>query len=93
MTYSQEGGIGKHASPPCTTITKNIAILQNKCHPELSENQAVWKSDNQGFKEATFIQMGRRGGVVEMGGEAVRAAAKWVVPHSHVVDKNQKGDF
>ena len=37
--------------------------------------------------------MGRRGGVVEMGGEAVRATAKWVVPHSHVVDKNWEGYF
>ena len=58
-------------------------ILQNKCHLELSENQAVWKPDNQGFEEATFIQMGRRGGVADMGrdgrggvaGRAVAAAA------------------
>ena len=26
----------------------------------------MWKSDNQGFREATFIQTGRRGGVTEM---------------------------
>ena len=25
----------------------------------------MWKSDNQGFKEDTFIQTGRRGGVAE----------------------------
>ena len=34
----QDGGIGKHASPPCTTIAKNTATLQNTCHPELAEN-------------------------------------------------------
>ena len=48
--------------------------------------------------------MGRRGGDVEMGGEAWRweerhedalwhggeAAPEWAVPHSHVVDKNQE---
>ena len=30
--------------------------------PELPESQTVWKSDNQGIKEETFIQTGRRGG-------------------------------
>ena len=25
------------------------------------ESQTVWKSENQGIKEETFIQMGRRG--------------------------------
>ena len=28
----------------------------------MPENQTVWKSDNQGVKEETFIQTGRRGG-------------------------------
>ena len=40
--------------------------LQNNHHPEWSENQAEWKSDNQGIKEVTFIQTDRRGGGVEM---------------------------
>ena len=39
--------------------------LQNNYHPESSENQAVWKSDNQGIKEVTFIQTCRRGGDME----------------------------
>ena len=30
------------------------------------ENQAVWKSNNQGFKEATVIQMGKKNGDVEI---------------------------
>ena len=38
-------------------ITTNLKTKQ----PELPENLAVWKSNNQGFKEETFIQMGRRG--------------------------------
>ena len=36
----------------------------------MSENRAAWKSDNQGFKEDTFIQTGRRRRVAEMGREA-----------------------
>ena len=56
QTSGQGGGIGKHTSPLHTTIAKNIATVQNKYHPELSENQAVWTSNNQGSKEITFIQ-------------------------------------
>ena len=35
--------------------------FKNKNQPELPENRAVWKSNNQGVKEETFIQTGRRG--------------------------------
>ena len=63
----ENGGVGKHASPLCTTIAKNIAILQKKYYTELSENQAVWKSKNQGFKEAVFIQTSRRGSETQRG--------------------------
>ena len=28
----------------------------------MPENQTLWKSNNQGVKEETFIQTGRRGG-------------------------------
>ena len=34
------------------------------------KNLTVWKSNNQGYKEATFIQRGRKGGVAETGREA-----------------------
>ena len=51
----QDGGVHKHGSPSCTSTAKITTTLQNKYHPELSENQAVWKSDNQGIKEVTFI--------------------------------------
>ena len=59
------GGVGKHGLPPCTTTAKIKTKLQNSSHPESSENQAVWKFRNQGIKEVTFIQMGRRGGDAE----------------------------
>ena len=36
--------------------------FENKKQAELTENRIVWKSDNQGDKEETFIQTGRRGG-------------------------------
>ena len=42
---------------------------QKKYHPGQSENQPVSKFNNQGFKEAAFIQRGRRGGDVEKGGD------------------------
>ena len=35
--------------------------FKNKKQPELTQNQTVWKSDNQGDKDETFIQTGRRG--------------------------------
>ena len=34
--------------------------FKNKNQPELTENRTVWKSDNQGIKEETFIQTGTR---------------------------------
>ena len=52
--------------------SKNYTRLQNNYHPESSANQAVWKSDNQGIEEVTFIQTGKRGRDVEMPGKALR---------------------
>ena len=54
-------------------------------------------SNNQGFREATFIQMGRSGrearrvewqgdAVWHGGGVAAAMAAEWTAPHSCVVD-------
>ena len=40
---------------------KDSKKFKNKKQPELTENLTVWKSDNQGVKEETFIQTGRRG--------------------------------
>ena len=36
--------------------------FKNKKQPELAENQTTRKSNNQGDKEKTFIETGRRGG-------------------------------
>ena len=55
MTSGQDGGIGKRGSPPHTTTAKITTKLQNNYHPELSENRAIWKSDNQGITQVTFI--------------------------------------
>ena len=55
-TSGQDGDVGKHASPPHTTTARITTRLKNKYHPELSENQAVWKFNNNGFREATFLQ-------------------------------------
>ena len=49
--------------------------FKNKKPPELTENRIVWKSDNQGDKEETIIQTGRRGGDGLPGGEDSQARA------------------
>ena len=64
-TSGHDAGIGEWTLPPCTTTAKITTRLQNKYHPDSSENQAIWKSDNQGFKEATFTQTCRMGGDTE----------------------------
>ena len=52
--------------------------FKNKKQPELTENQTVWKSDNQGDKEETFIQTGRRDGDGQQGGEDSQQGGKVV---------------
>ena len=47
--------------------------FKNKKQPELTENRTVWKSDNQGDKEETFIQIGRRGGNGQWGQRGLMA--------------------
>ena len=51
--------------------------FKNKKQPELTENQTVWKSDNHGVKEDTFIQAVRRGGDMQLGGEDSRQDGGW----------------
>ena len=51
--------------------------FKNKKQPELTENRTVWKSDNQGDKEETFIQTGRRGGDGQLGREDSWQGGGW----------------
>ena len=78
-TASQDGGVGKHGLPTPTTTAKITTKLQNNYHPQSSENQAVWKSNNKGIKEVTFIQTRTRDADTEQ-----------TVPHLCAVDKNWK---
>ena len=50
---------------------------KNKKQPELTENRTVWKSDNQGDKEETFIQTGRRVETGSWGGEDLHQGGGW----------------
>ena len=77
-----DGGVGTPASPPHTTVAEDTTRLQNRQHPEPSESPAVRKSDNQGFKEATLIRPGRRGGDTDR-----------AVPNPGVVDKSPEGNL
>ena len=47
--------------PPQTTKRRTTKNLKQK-KAKLPENQNVWKSNNQGVKEETSIQTGKRGG-------------------------------
>ena len=44
---------------------------------QLTENQTVWKSDNQRDKEETFIQTGKRGRDRQLGGEDSQQGGSW----------------
>ena len=52
--------------------------------PELSENRTVWKSNNQGVKEETFIQTGRRGGDGQLGREDMWQSSRWRTRQSYI---------
>ena len=52
--------------------------FKNKKQPELTENRTVWKSENQGDKEETFIHTGRRGGDGQLGRRGL-TARQWLV--------------
>ena len=64
--------------------SKNTTRLQNKYYPDLSENRAVWKSDNQGFKEATVMQMGGVGGDAELQSSIERHRVRNRQSHIHM---------
>ena len=88
---SQDGSAGKDGwppgSPPCTITAKITIELQNNYHPEPLENRAQWKSDNQGIKEITSIQMGRRSREVDTWNERCPCF------YPHVVGKNWEGNL
>ena len=77
----QDGGIGRHIVPPHTTKRRTTTNLKTK-NPELPENQTVWKSDNQGVKEETFIQTSRRGRDGQPGQRGL--TARWQLPDQAV---------
>ena len=54
--------------------------FKNKKQPELTENQTVWKSDNKGDKEETFIQTTRSGGDGQPGREDLWQGDGWQTP-------------
>ena len=68
--------------------------FKNKNQPHLPENRTLWKSDNQGVKEETFMQTGMRGRDRQLGGThghmarwQTRQARLWLADqqsHKHV---------
>ena len=94
MTSGQDGGISKYTLPSCTTKKKDNDKFKNKKQPELTENQTVWKPNNQVVKEETFIHTGRRGRDGQLadknhdkgmaGGLGWAAVAEQVVLYLHV---------
>ena len=83
LTFSQDGGVGRHIVPPHTTKRSTTTNLKTKNNQKLPENQTVWKSNNQGVKEETFIQTGRRRGDGQLGGDdSGKAAADGLGGHT-----------
>ena len=69
--------------PPRMTKRRTTTNLKKT---ELTENQTLWKSTNQGVKEETFIQTDSRCGDVLLGGKNSQQGggwrlADWAVPH------------
>ena len=61
LTSSQDGDVGRYTASSHNQEKDNNKF-KNKKQPKLPENRTVWKSDNQGVREETFIQTDRRGG-------------------------------
>ena len=83
-TFGQDGGVGRH-TVSSHNQNKDNNKFKNKKQPELTETQTIWKSDNQGVKEETFIQTGRRGRGRQAGWRGLitrQRLADWVAPHS-----------
>ena len=76
--FWSDGGAGKQSSPACTTTAKVTTILQNNYRPESLENQTVWKSNNQGIKEVTFIQKSKKGRDAETWNGQSHAYMWWI---------------
>ena len=81
MSGQDEGvGVGRHTVPPCTIKRGTATNLKTKNSQNCQKILTVWKSDNQGVKEETFIQTGRRGRD-ELPGRARQWLEDQVVPH------------
>ena len=65
--------------------------FKNKKQPELTKNQTVWKSDNQGDKEETFIQTGKRGRDRQPGWRGLAARRRLANPASWWIVEPGKG--
>ena len=77
---------------PCTTIAKITTGLQNKYHPDSSENKLSGSPTTRDIKKLHPSRWvgeveAQRGVETEWHGEAL----EWVVPHSHVVGKHWEG--
>ena len=79
--------------PPCTTKRRKTTNLKTKNNQNCQKIK-LWKSDNQGVKEETFIQTGRKGGDGQTGWSRLATRqwlvdqvrwwlTEWVVPHLH----------
>ena len=100
-TSGQDGGVGTHASPPRTTIEKNYNQFSQTNNTQNHQKSKLYGSLTT--KDLKKPHSSRWVGGVESwrwdrkvvchGEVAAAVAAEWMVPHLHVVDKNQKGDF
>ena len=87
MISSQDGGIGRYTVPPRTTkiSTTNLKTKTNqKCQKiELYGTKEL----NQGVKEETFIQTGRRGRDRQPGREYLWQGGSWRTGWPHICEQ------
>ena len=97
LTSGQDGGIGRHTSPTCTTIRRITTNLKTKNTQSCQKIELYGSPTTKDLKKP---YSSRQVGGVETGSwgreKAVLAArgqqrpVEWVVPHSGVGDKNQE---
>ena len=93
----------RHTLPPHATIERINNYISKSITSRTVRKLSCMEVQQQGFKGATFIQMGGRGaelwrwaerpGVMVWCAEAVVVAAEGMIPHSWKVDKKQEAYF
>ena len=93
-TSSQDGGMGKHVLLPHTTIGKLQLYLKTNTtqnHQKIELYGSPTTKDLKKPQSSRIYRERQRGKEMQCGIEMV--VVKWVVPRSHVLNKNWEGNL